>query len=146
MSPFRHPRARKTLPPELAPSAETFRRVLDELEPAKEGLAETLPTNRLPGRPLVDALLAFEGALERAARLMPAWRRPEVDDVWRRCDEGIATARDRAHRLRRDAPDLGGFEGLLGTIQSLLDPLDPFEDAAARFRDLRTRPPRGTPG
>jgi hypothetical protein len=130
---------RKALPPHLEPSAEAFRLVLDELEPAKEGLAEALPTNRLPGRPLVDALATFEGALERAVELMPAWRRPEVDDVWQRCEDGLAVARERAARLRTEAPDMGGFEGLLGTIQSLLDPLDPFEDAAARFRALRAR-------
>ena len=132
---------RKALPPELASSAEAFRRVLDELEPAKEGLAGALPTNRLPGRPLVDALLAFESALEHAGGLMPAWRRPEVEEVWQRCAEGIATASSRARTLRREAPDLGGFEGLLGTIQSLLDPLDPFEEAAARYRELRVRDP-----
>ena len=135
MSPFR----RKQLPPELVPTAEAFRRVLDELEPAKEGLAGALPTNRLPGRPLVDALADFEDALERVDVLMPPWRRPEVDDVWRRCDAGLARARERAATLRTEAPDLGGFEGLLGTIQGLLDPLDPFEDAEARFRALRVR-------
>ena len=135
MSPF----GRRSLPPELEPSADVFRRVLDELEPAKEALAGTLPTNRLPGRPLVDALLAFETALERAQAMMPAWRRPEVDDVWRRCADGIAVASARARTLREEAPDLGGFEGLLGTIQSLLDPLDPFEDAARRFASLRVR-------
>lgn len=130
---------RKALPPELEPSAEAFRRVLDELEPAKEGLAEALPTNRLPGRPLVDALLAFETALERAEGLMPAWRRPEVEEAWQRCAEGLDVAASRAQALRREAPDLGGFEGLLGTIQSMLDPLDPFEDAARRFASLRRR-------
>jgi hypothetical protein len=130
---------RKELPPEILRAWEAFRRVLDEIEPAKEGLAEALPTNRLPGRPLVDALASFEGALERADALMPSWRRPEVDDVWRRCAEGVALARERAAALRHQAPDLGGFEGLLGTIQSLIDPLDPFEDAATRFRSLRVR-------
>jgi len=130
---------RRKVPAELAPAAEAFRRVLAELEPAKEGLAEVLPTNRLPGRPLVDALASYEGALERATALMPAWRRSEVDDVWRRCADGLTVARERASRLRNEAPDLGGFEGLLGTIQSLLDPLDPFEDAAQRFTALRTR-------
>lgn len=135
MTPFR----RKSLPPELLPSEAAFRLVLEELEPAKEGLAGALPTNRLPGRPLVDALAAFEDALERARALMPAWRRPEVEDVWERCADGVVEALERSRRLRTEAPDLGGFEGLLGTIQALLDPLDPFEDAAERFRRLRRR-------
>jgi hypothetical protein len=130
---------RKQLPAELVPSAEAFDRVLAVLEPAKEALAGTLPTNRLPGRPLADALHDYEDALERARSLMPAWRRAEVEDVWSRCAEGIDVALDRARRLRSDAPDLGGFEGLLGMIRDLLDPLDPLEDAAARFRDLRVR-------
>jgi hypothetical protein len=130
---------RRQLPLDLVPAEEAFRRVLDELEPAKEELAEALPTNRLPGRPLVDALASYERALARASALMPAWRRAELEDVWRRCAEGLAVAGQRAARLRTEAPDLGGFEGLLGTIQSLLDPLDPFEDAAQRFASLRVR-------
>jgi hypothetical protein len=127
------------MPSNLVPAWEAFRRVLDEIEPAKEGLADALPTNRLPGRPLVDALGSFERALARADVLMPSWRRAEVDDVWRRCADGLTRARERAAALRQQAPDLRGFEGLLGTIQSLIDPLDPFEDAAARFRSLRVR-------
>jgi hypothetical protein len=130
---------RKRLPAELVPSAEAFDRLLEVLEPAKEGLAATLPTNRLPGRPLADALHDFEDALERARALMPAWRRSEVEDVWSRCMDGIDVALERARRLRSEGPELGGFEGLLGTVQDLLDPLDPLEDAAARFRDLRVR-------
>ena len=133
---------RKELPSELVPAWDGFRRVLAEIEPAKEELAAVLPTNRLPGRPLVDALASLEGALERAQASMPSWRRPEVEDVWRACADGIGLARDRAEALRREAPDLGGFEGLLGTIQSLIDPLDPFEVAATRFRALRTARPR----
>ncbi len=42
-----------------------------------------------------------------------------------------------ARRLREEAPDLGGFEGLLGTVESLFDPLLPFEDAAKRFDALK---------
>jgi hypothetical protein len=138
---FRRPAfGRKRLPPELVPAEHAFRQVLEVLEPAKEGLAEVLPTNRLPGRPLVDALGDFEQALEASRGLMAAWRRLEVEDVWQRCAGGLDLALERARRLRTEAPDLGGFEGLLGTIQSLLDPLDPFEEAAERFRHLRRRP------
>jgi len=138
--PFRWPIRRKELPAELEPAADAFAAVLAELEPAKADLAEVLPTNRLPGRPLVDALLAFETALGRARELMGGWRTPEVDDVWHRCAGGIDLAIERARTLRREAPDLGGFEGLLGTVQDLMDPLDPFEEAASRFRALRVRP------
>lgn len=135
MSAFR----RKRLPSDLVASHRAFLLVLGVLEPAKARLAEALPTNRLPGVPLVDALLEFESALARAHELMPAWRRPEVQEEWLRCDAGLGQALERATRLRLDAPDPGGFEGVLGTIQSLLDPLDPFEEASARFCKLRTR-------
>ena len=39
-----------------------------------------------------------------------------------------------------DEPE--GFEALLGTVQGLIEPLDPFVAAAERFRSLRRRPRR----
>jgi hypothetical protein len=135
-------RRRKELPPALVPAKEAFDGVLDVVEPAKAGLAEAVPTSRLPGRPLVDALQGFEEGLRAARPLMPAWRRPEVEDVWAACEAGLGRSLERAARLREEAPDLGGFEGLLWTIQELLDPLDPFETAAERFAALRAPRPR----
>jgi hypothetical protein len=32
-----------------------------------------------------------------------------------------------------------GFEGLLGAVEQLMDPLDPFVAASERFRRLRQR-------
>ncbi|MFN8233804.1 MAG: hypothetical protein U0V56_10150 [Actinomycetota bacterium] len=128
---------RRRLPSELEPASAAFDRVLAELEPAKAALAEVMPTTRLPGRPLTDALSVFEEHLGRAAEGMSAWRRPEVDDVWRACDAGLADARERAERLRREAPELGGFEGLIWAVGELLEPLEVFEAAERRFRDLR---------
>ena len=130
---------RRELPPELVPAFRTFGDVLAEIEPAKAELAEVMPTNRMPGRPLVDALRGYEERLARARALMPAWRRPEVEPEWTACDEGLARGLAMAARLRQEAPDLGGFEGLLGTVQDLLDPLDPFVAGAERFASLRTR-------
>lgn len=111
--------------------------MLEEVEPAKEALTEVMPTTRLPGRSLPDALAAFEEHLGRAAEAMPAWRRPELDEVWDACDRGVAEARARAERLRREAPDLGGFEGLIWAVGELMAPLEAFEAAERRFRDLR---------
>jgi hypothetical protein len=128
---------RRRLPPTLEPVREAFGEVLDEVEPAKAALTEVMPTTRLPGRPLPDALAAFEERLVRAAEGMTAWRRPELDDVWRACDDGLAEARARAERFRREAPDLGGFEGLIWAVGELLAPLEAFEAAERRFRDLR---------
>ncbi len=128
---------RKRLPADLAPAYEAFEHVLGDLEPAKQALTEVMPTTRLPGRPLPDALAEFEERLAAARAAMPAWRRPEMDPEWTACANGIDEALGRARRLREDAPDLGGFEGLIWTVENLLDPLEPFEAAAERFRSLR---------
>jgi hypothetical protein len=40
-------------------------------------------------------------------------------------------------RLRVEAPDPGGFEGLVGLLGDLLAPLEAFERAAERFRAVR---------
>jgi hypothetical protein len=128
---------RKRLPAELEPSQETFERVLGEVEPAKQALTEVMPTTRLPGRPLSDALAEFEERLGCARGAMAAWRRPEVEQEWVACFAGIDEALERARRLREGAPDLGGFEGLIWAVENLLDPLEPFEAAVERFRSLR---------
>ncbi|MGE5227088.1 MAG: hypothetical protein ACM3OO_09475 [Planctomycetaceae bacterium] len=128
---------KKQLPPELAEAEAGFQAVLEQLEPAKEAITDVLPGTRMPGRPLHDALAAFEGGLERAAALMPAWRRPQTQEVWSRCETGLASALALTHRAREEAPDVIGFEGLLGLVEELLDPLEPFEAAEERFRALR---------
>lgn len=128
---------RKRLPPELESSFEAFNAVLAEVEPAKAVLTEVMPTTRLPGRPLPDALLEFEERIGRALRAMPDWRRPETEEVWQRCTDGLAEALVRAHWLREEAPELGGFEGLIWTVEHLMAPLDPFEAGAERYRAMR---------
>ena len=70
---------------------------------------------------------------------MPAWRCPEIEDEWRACDQGVQEAVRRAVRLLELPDDPLGFEGLLGTVEQLMDPLDPFVAAAERFRKLRQR-------
>jgi hypothetical protein len=128
---------RRRLPPELEPVRDAFDAVLGEVEPAKAALADCMPTTRLPGRPLPDALAAYEDHLERAQELMPPWRDPDLETEWLACDAGLREALAHARRLREEAPQLGGFEGLLGVVESLMDPLDPFAAAAERFRALR---------
>lgn len=129
---------RRRLPPELEPMRDAFDAVLTEVEPAKAALADCMPTTRLPGRPLPDALAEYEDHLERARASMPGWRHPKLETEWLACDTGLVDALALARRLREEAPQLGGFEGLLGAVESLMDPLDPFEAAAERFRALRT--------
>ena len=132
-------RRRKQLPPELAARYEAFQAVLEEVEPAKAGVADVLPGTRLPGRPLRDAVGEYRERLVRAERAMGAWRSPEVERDWIACSEGLDVAVDRATRLLALETDPEGFEGLLGTVEQLLDPLEPFAAAAERFRSLRRR-------
>ena len=136
---------RKALPDELVPSFRAFHDVLDEIEPAKAGLTEVVPGTRLPGRPLDDALAQFVAGLTRARDLMSAWRRPELEAEWSACAAGLAIALDRATQLLDDAYEACGFASLLGFVEGLLDPLEPFAQAEDRFASLRRRAgrPRG---
>ena len=70
---------------------------------------------------------------------MPAWRTPAIEPEWIACERGLAEARDRARRFREDAPELGGFEGLIWAVEELMAPLDAFAAAAERFRELGAR-------
>ncbi|HZD81066.1 MAG TPA: hypothetical protein VE646_13640 [Actinomycetota bacterium] len=128
---------RKRLPPELKERFEGFRAAVEPLEEAKAALPPAVPTTRLPGRPLAEVLLEYEVGLDRTAERMNAWRAPEVQGEWDACWAGLREARAMAERLRTQAPDLGGFEGLIGVLGDLLAPLEAFEIAAERFRSLR---------
>jgi hypothetical protein len=130
---------RKRSSPELQASFGAFRDVLEHLEPAKAALTGVMPTTRMPGRPLPDALVEFEEGLERAGALMPGWRGPDLEREWLVCQRGLVEARDRVRRLREDAPELGGFEGLIWAVEELMAPLDGFATAAERFRELGAR-------
>lgn len=127
---------RKRLPEDLVAVHDAFDAVLAELEPGKAGLADVLPSTRMPGRPLHDALGEYARRLDAARPLMPAWRAPAVEVEWVACRDGLATARDRTG-IAIEAADPPGFEAMLGLVSSLLDPLDPFADAEERFRRLR---------
>jgi hypothetical protein len=132
---FRRRRMREDVPEE----SRRFDAVLGEVERAKAAVVAAVPSARAPGRPLADALFEFDDRLAAAASLMDSWRTEHVADAWKACADGIAEARGRGERLRLDAPDLG-FESLLGAIQELIDPLDAFELAAARLRELGSLP------
>lgn len=130
---------RKELPEELRPIDAAFVRVLEELEPAKVAITDVLPSTRMPGRPLSDALEEYERRLAAASELMPAWCHPAVETQWAACAQGLEAALVLTRRAREEAPEVIGFEGMLGLVEELLDPLDPFAEAEARFRSLRTR-------
>jgi hypothetical protein len=128
---------RKRLPDDLETSLEGFKAVVEEIEAAKDAMTATVPRTRLPGTLLPDAMLELKEHLGRAKERMPTWRHPEVEDEWRACDEGIDEALRCANELREQAPELGGFEGLIWAVDRILGPLEAFEAAAERFRSLR---------
>jgi len=133
---------RRELPPELQPAFRAFSEVVDAIEPAKAAVADVLPGTRLPGRPLDGALAEFRAGIERARTGMDGWRRPEVEAEWQACSAALDLAVARAEALADQEDDPEGFEGLLWTVQGLIEALDPFVGAAERFRSLRVRPKR----
>ena len=128
---------RKRLPPELDAALVSLRAVVERVEDAKQAMTGTVPSTRSAGTPLPDALLELEEHLGRAKELMPGWRHTDVEAEWLACDEGIDESLRRATKLREEAPDLGGFEGLIWAVDQVLAPLEAFEAAAERFRTLR---------
>jgi hypothetical protein len=133
---------RRRLPPDLREAFDAFWDVAASVDRGTSALTQSVPSTRFGGRPLVDTLAEFEEALTEAAARMPAWHRPEVEDAWSRADAGLRLARRRAERLRTEAPDPGGFEGLIGLIGDLLAPLEAVGAAADAFGRLRVRPGR----
>ena len=109
---------------------------MDHVDRAKRAMTDTVPTTRLPGTPLAEALHAFDEELLAATEEMPPWRIEEVEDVWGRCSSALEEARAEAGRLRLGREPPAGFEGLIGAIGDVLAPLDVFGEAADRFRGL----------
>jgi hypothetical protein len=110
---------------------------MEDVDRAHAVLTEAAPSTRFAGRPLPDALLEFEEVLGSAQAGMDGWRVPELQEEWERCTEGLVTSLHLAERLRLEAPEIPGFETLIGTIDSLIAPLDAFVAAEERFRALR---------
>ena len=131
---------RRRLPPELQPAFDAFVSVVAAVERGKAALTESVPSTRFGGRPLAETLLEFEEELGRGGRrdavLAPSRGRATR---WAAADGGLRTARELAARLRPEAPDPGGFEGLIGLIGDLLAPLEAFGAAGRRFSELRRR-------
>ena len=128
---------RRRLPEELRAPARAFDDLVPVLERAKAALTDAVPGTRLPGRPLAEALWAFETGLREVRERMDAWRAPEVEPEWTAAEAGLARALGSAERLRTGDGEPRGFEELIGVVGDLLAPLQAFEAAAARFRELR---------
>jgi hypothetical protein len=125
------------LPEHLEGPAKAFDDLLPPLERARAALTGSVPGTRLPGRPLAETLSEFEDGLREVRHGMETWRSPDVEPEWEACSRGLDEALALADRVRTEGVHPEGFEGLIGLIGDLIAPLDAFERAAARFRELR---------
>jgi hypothetical protein len=127
---------RRRLPEHLEAPAGAFEDLLPPLERARAVLTQSVPGTRLPGRPLAETLSEFEDGLREVRGGMDAWRSPDFEPEWDACSRGLDESLALADRVRTEGAHPEGFEGLIGLIGDLLSALDPFERAAARFREL----------
>jgi len=128
---------RRRLPEHLESPARAFDDLLPPLEHARAALTGSVPGTRLPGRPLAETLSEFEDGLREVRDGMDAWRSADVEPEWEACSRGLEEALEFADRVRTEGVQPEGFEGLIGLIGDLLAPLDAFELASTRFRELR---------
>lgn len=128
---------RRRLPEHLEAPARAFDDLLPPLERARAALTGSVPGTRLPGRPLAETLSEFEDGLREVRDGMDAWRSADVEPEWEACSRGLDEALEFADRVRTEGVQPEGFEGLIGLIGDLLAPLDAFERASTRFRELR---------
>ena len=128
---------RRRLLEHLEAPARAFDDLLPPLERARAALTGSVPGTRLPGRPLAESLLEFEDGLREVRDGMDAWRSADVEPEWEACSRGLDEALEFADRVRTEGVQPEGFEGLIGLIGDLLAPLDAFERASTRFRELR---------
>jgi len=129
-------RRRQVAAGHLGAAYRSFRSAVDALEEAKASLVSAAPTGRRAGGPLAEALAGFEEGLAAARRAMDGWRVPETEEAWLACSAGLLEVGRRADRLRlmEEAPE--AYEQLYGMLGDLIEPLEAFDLAAARFRQL----------
>ena len=128
---------RRRLPEHLEAPAKAFDDLLPPLERARAALTGSVPGTRLPGRPLAETLSEFEDGLREVRDGMDAWHSADVEPEWEACSRGLDEALEFADRVRTEGVQPEGFEGLIGLIGDLLAPLEAFERASTRFRELR---------
>ena len=139
-------RARRRVPSDADIVWRLFEAAAERVEEGKAALVAAVPTARVEGRPMAEAVLDFERELRSAGGLMEPWRRSEHEALWIACRHGLEVALRRAERARLQAPSLD-FEALVELIGEIMEPLDPFAEAervlkvqARRRRFRRARP------
>ena len=128
---------RRRFPEHLQRPASAFDDLLPPLGRAEAALTGSVPGTRLPGRPLAETLSEFEDGLREVRDGMDAWRSPDIEPEWEACSRGLDETLALVDRVRTEGAQPEGFEGLIGLIGDLLAPLDAFERASERFRELR---------
>jgi hypothetical protein len=100
-------------------------RVVDLVEWAKAELVQAVPSPRgIPGRPVADAVAAFEDGLRRAGAELG--RQPAgAGDVRNAWTAGIEESLVRAERLRLEG-SVSDYEALVNALGDLMAPLDVF--------------------
>jgi hypothetical protein len=113
-----------------------FRALEAKVEEAKATLLLGIPSGRRPQLPLAEALAGFELGLREASSEMGGWRLPEVESEWVACQTAVGLTLERAERLRLEVPT-DAYEELVPWLDEVLEPLEAFGRAAARFSSLR---------
>jgi hypothetical protein len=126
----------RRLPSDLVGTFAAFLAAVEPVERAKRWVVGGVPTGRSAGLPLAEALAGFEEELRDARRRMPSWRAELVESEWAACSAALDESLHLAESLRLEAPALG-FEALVAAVADLIAPLEAFERAEERFRDLR---------
>jgi hypothetical protein len=136
---FRRQSRARPADPEIERAGAAFAGALADVEAAKAALVSAVRSGRAPGAPLAEALAGFEAGLSAADGSMPDWRIPAFEQEWTACFRGLAEARAAAEALRLSVrpPDI--YEELIAALDDLMDPLAPFEGAAAAFRRMGAR-------
>jgi hypothetical protein len=108
---------------------------MEAVDEAKTTLLLGVPSGRSARIPLAEALAGFEQGLRDARAGMGSWRVDQVHAEWTACAAALDRAAEGAERLRLEVPT-DAYEELVSHLDRLLDPLDAFGVAAARFRSL----------
>ena len=120
---------------EVAAATERFRPVVEWVNEARASLLLGVPSGRGPFLPLAEALARFEAGLSRASEEMPGWRTEELEPEWLACRSALDRTVAAAEGLRlRESPQ--GYEALAPLLDEMLEPLDAFDAAADRLRQM----------